>query len=485
MTGNPSDKIDSQNTEGRRGTQTLFSRRRFLKTSAIGAGGFTLSAAPATAETTHHGCPLPPGGEEFKRTAPSAVAMDPEGVQKALDFATLHSAASVRVYRHNCLVETSRLDPVTEDIQNNIWSSTKGVVSMLAGRTAQLGHLDIADRIGRYIPEADHAHSRITIKQLLTQSSGLPLNWTNELSQLPPDTVRYTLALPFEDEPGTDFEYGQTTVTVLGYAIEKAVGKDLQTFAQEQLFGPIGIERDDWFWLRDRAGNTHGYAYLFMTPKDLARLGHVMLHDGRWRDQQLLPERYVRAASSPSDTNGFYGYLLWINKLDHGYTVDIPDQKYIKNHRLVESAPRDMYTFIGFLDQVIFVIPSLDMVVVRTGFPGNHTLDPQQLITAHPGEWMHGFFRILMGAVEDTNIPDPGPYQSDIDIQFDYNYFVDPGETAIALGLGPHAPEGCTVLGCENPLATKGYIQTGRDAARTAIGNVEDLLERDSWVIPI
>lgn len=473
MTEKPSDVIGSQNTESRRGKRTLFSRRHFLKTSAIGAGGFTLSAAPAAAEATHHSNPLPADGEEFKQIAPSAVAMDPEGVQNAIDFATIHSAASVRIYRHNCLVGTSRLDPVTEDVQNNVWSTTKGVTSMLTGRAATLGHLNLDDQIGQYLPDENRP---ITIEQLLTQSSGLPLNWTNELAEIPPDTVRYQLAQPLNDKPGTDFTYGQFTVSVLGHVIERAVETDLQTFAQEQLFDRIGIERDNWFWRRDRAGNTHCWAYLFMTPKDLARLGHVMLHDGRWRDQQLINKRYVRTASSPSDTNPFYGYLLWINEIDHGYTVDIPDQEHIENHRLVESAPRDMYMFVGFLDQIIFVIPSLDMVVVRTGFPGNHTLDPQELITAHPGEWMHGFFRILMRAVEDTNVPDPGPYQTDTDIRFDYNYFVDPDETAGALGLGPQAPEGCTALGCESPIATKGYIQTGRDAARMAIGNVEEIL---------
>ncbi|MFT4921653.1 MAG: CubicO group peptidase (beta-lactamase class C family) [Haloarculaceae archaeon] len=448
-------------------------RRRFLRATAVGTAVLTAPAGLGAAANQAEKPPLPVESDGFEETSPSGVEMDPETTRRAIDYATTRNAASLRVYRHNQLVGTSRLDPVTAEVQNNVWSTTKGVVSMLAGRAVELGHLDVGDRIGKYIPFADAAHSRITIEQLLTQSSGLPLNWSAELSQ-PPDTVRYTLGLDIEDEPGTDFEYGQTTCTVLAYAIEQAVGEDLQRFAQKQLFGPLGIERDDWFWLRDRAGNTHGYAYLYIRPTDLARLGHVMLRNGQWRNQQLLDSSYVERASAPSDTNPYYGYLFWINQSDHGYTVDMPDQKFIRDRRLVESAPRDMYAFVGFLDQIIFVIPSLDMVVIRTGFPGNYQLDPQELITAHPGRWMHEFFRILMRAVEDVDVPDPGPYRNETDLEFDYNYFVDADENAAALGLGPEAPEGCTVLGCESPVASEGYVQFGRDAARTALGNIDD-----------
>lgn len=466
--------MDKKSTHSRP-KRGVVNRRGFLKQSAITTGilGGAVGLGSAAPEGGME--PFPAGSDDFADTSLSGVNMDPEMTQNAIDYATTRSAASVRVYRHNQLVGAGRLDSITGGVQNNVWSTTKDVVSMLAGRAVELGHLSVDDEIGTYIPFADTAHSQLTIRQFLTQSTGLPLNWASELSQLRPDTVRYTLNLDIEDDSGADFEYGQTTCTVLAYAIEQAVGQDLQAFAQEELFGPIGIDRDDWFWLRDRAGNTHGYAYLFMTPKDLARLGHVMLRDGQWRGKRLLPDSYITDASSPSEANPYYGYLFWSNEADSGYTVDIPDQKYIHGRQLVASAPRDMYAFVGFLDQIIFVIPSLDMVVIRTGFPGNQQLDPQELITAHPGKWMHAFFRKLMRAVEDEDIEDPGPYRHDTDIELDFDYFVDLDENAAALSLGPQAPDECNALGCESPLATDGYLQVGRDIARTVLGDVEDL----------
>jgi len=448
-------------------------RRQLLRSSAVAAGALALPGTALASESRAHRCSLPTGGGAFERSSPSAVDLDPAGVREAIDFATRRRARSVRVYRHNCLVGTSRLDPVTGGAQRNVWSTTKGVVALLVGRATQLGELSVTDEIGEYITEADDAHGRITIEQLLTQSSGLPLNWTNEVSELPPDTVRYTLGLPFEDEPGTDFEYGQTTVTVLAHAVERAVGTDLQAFAQAELFGPIGIDREDWFWRRDRAGNTHGFAYLYSTPKDLARIGHLALRGGKWGGEQLIAESYLGKATTPSDTNGFYGYLLWLNEAEGGYTVDFPDRKVV-DRRLVESAPRDMYMFVGFQDQIIFVIPGLDMVVIRTGTLGNQATDEQALGSAHTADWMHEFFRILMGAVEDEEIDDPGPYEGENDIGFDFQYFVDPSGTAGAAGVGPTAPEDCTAAGCDGEVATEGPRRNWQDALRTVRGNVED-----------
>lgn len=448
-------------SSGRREGLTGVSRRRLLRAGALGATALTVPAITAAgAHPASHRCSLPDDGSGFHRRDPGDVALDPEGVQEALDYATERSARSVRVYRHNCLVGTSRLDPATESTQRNLWSSTKGVVSMLTGRAATLGHLSLSDRIGQYVTEADGAHGRITVEQLLTQSSGLPLNWMVEGGELPPDTVRYTLDLPVEDEPGTDFEYGQTTVTLLAHTVERAVGDDIQSFAQRELFGLVGIERDDWFWRRDRAGNTHGYAYLYLAPKDFARLGHVMLHDGAWRGEQLIDESYVDRASSPSDTNGVYGYLYWVNTLDRGYTVGGSGTEREVENRLVASAPRDMYMFVGLQDQICFVIPSLDMVVTRTG--------------THTRSWQYEFFRILMQAVRDRDIEDPGPAEGGSGDEYDREYYFDTEETMAALGFGPHAPEDCNAAGCDGEVAYEGTVQGGEDAARTGIGNLED-----------
>jgi CubicO group peptidase (beta-lactamase class C family) len=181
----------------------------------------------------------------------------------------------------------------------------------------------------------------------------------------------------------------------VGAIVAKAVGEDLQTFADQQVFEPLGIPRARWSWARDAAGNTQGYAFLSMAPIDLVKIGTLLLHEGRWGNQQLIDPSYVEQMATSSPTNGGYGFLVWTNQ-GNSYITPSELARDVRNHPWVESAPRDMFALSGLFDQEVWVIPSLDMVVVRTGGPGS---DP----------WVHNFFRDLMAGVEDVHVPDPGP----------------------------------------------------------------------------
>jgi CubicO group peptidase (beta-lactamase class C family) len=191
---------------------------------------------------------------------------------------------------------------------------------------------------------------------------------------MPPDTVRYTLNLEFDYEPGTHFEYAQFPCTVLNAVVEEAVGRDVQAFAQSDLVDSIGIDRREWFWRRDSAGNTRGWAHLHISPKALARVGHLMLNEGKWGSNRVLSRRYVRESHEPSETNPAYGYLLWTNAGDRMITPVDPEREEVEGPKpLLKSAPKDPYKFSGLGGQLIYIVPSLDMVVVRTGVYGKRS----------------------------------------------------------------------------------------------------------------
>lgn len=347
---------------------------------------------PAAKMTQH--CRPPDATDDFQRAAPAAVDLNPNAVNDALGYATSNLAASVRIYRHDCLVATSVADVDTEAVPAGLWSATKGVVGMLVGRAVTLGKLSVDDPIGRWFPEADAAHRAITVRELLQQSSGLTFHWANDVAAGGIDSINFTLGLPFEHAPGTYFEYAQTTVSLLVATIERATGTDIQTFADAQLFSPLGIPRQRWSWARDQFGHSFGYAFLSMAPLDLARLGTLLLHRGQWAGRQLIDADYVAAMSTPSATNPGYGYLVWTNAGDWFITPSALVRK-VKDRPWIASAPRDTYALSGMFDQLVWVIPSLDMVVVRTGFFG-------------ASNWQHQFFRILMKGVRDVSVPDPG-----------------------------------------------------------------------------
>lgn len=341
------------------------------------------------------GCRPPDATGDFERAAPEDVDLDPDAVDSAVFFATRNLAASVRVYRHDCLVATSVADPDTQFVPAGLWSATKGVVSVLVGRAVTLGKLSVDDTVGRFFPEADAAHGAITVRQLLQMSSGLTFHWANDVAAGGIDSIRFTLGLPFDHEPGTFFEYAQTTVSLLVALTERAVGSDIQTFASQQLFGPLGIPRDRWSWARDQYGHSFGFAFLAMAPVDLARIGTLLVHSGRWGGEQLIDASYVREMSRPSLTNPGYGYLVWTNRGDWFVTPSALVRK-VKERPWIASAPRDTFALSGMFDQLVWVIPSLDMVIVRTGFFGE-------------SNWSHQFFRLLMKGVRDVKVPDPGP----------------------------------------------------------------------------
>ena len=276
-----------------------------------------LAAAPAPAATKLKHCALPKPGQPVHTATPQQVGLDPADVQAAMDYAITHDRLSVRIQRFNCLVATSPQEAITEQIPWNVFSSTKSVVSLAAGVAWDEGKLDLHAPIGRYIPKGigDAAHRSITVRDLLTETAGLKQSIISETGTTgtDPNVAKEAMALPVIHKPGSFFDYTQRVPDLLAYVVSRAVGMDFQKFVQQQIFGPIGIEPADYFWLRDRSGNTYGYAHLFIKSAAFSHIGLLLGHHGRWRGQQVISRGYIHRLSSPTRTNPCYGFLFWVN----------------------------------------------------------------------------------------------------------------------------------------------------------------------------
>ncbi|MDZ4299181.1 MAG: serine hydrolase [Moraxellaceae bacterium] len=433
----------------------------------LAACGNSESASSQNVVAQKH-CTPPAAGEDWPRAQPEEVGLDPDRLRAVVREAEIRQSGTFQIFRHGCLVADSRLDPLFGNIKRNMWSHTKTVVALITGRAVTLGHLKVSDTVGLYFPKADTAHAAITVEQLLTQSSGLNMNWLTEFNLATSDRARLALSLPVDHEPGTWFEYAQTPLTLLTAIVERAVGMDFQQFAQQELFDPIGIGRDEWFWLRDRAGNTEGWAWLFSEPNNAqALLGHLMLQQGVWHDRQLINHDYMRALRTPSPANPGYGYLTWLNAGERYITTGF-NARIERDRRIVPSAPADMYTSAGFHGQTSTILPGLDMVVTRThnlADLGGPDLTPDfYAIGADFGEGYYEILRKLMLAVNDYNYQDPGPWSEPADYAFDLGQFVNNvGVSWASLGLGPLAPGGCNLIGCDGGLSYQGTLQTIKD----------------------
>jgi CubicO group peptidase (beta-lactamase class C family) len=384
------------------------------------------SAEAAAADVpTPKTCALPAGGTTFETATPAQEDLDPAAVDQALLYAETHLRTSVQIFRNNCLVGSSLLNTVTSNVPWEIFSATKSVVSILTGIAYDEHKLELDDPIGNYLPVGpgwgDAAHRAITIRDLLTETAGIRESILAEFASIgtDPNIAQEALAQPITHAPGTHFEYSQRDVDLLAYVVQRAVGEDLQAFAQQYLFGPIGIPAGSYIWLRDRSGNTYGYADLFIPPTQFAKLGLLLQNDGVWRGTRIVSSSYIQQAVANSPMNPCYGFLFWHNGGDSCTGANIPAAETVSGP-LIGSAPPDLFAMVGALQQNNFMIPSLHMTVTWTGILGDTAPNLSVFLSAGPtSNLYYNFFQLLMAGVLDVTVPNPGPYTTpplDLDI---------------------------------------------------------------------
>jgi CubicO group peptidase (beta-lactamase class C family) len=439
-------------------------KKRGYAFSVAAAAILLLSSFQASAAS----CPLPGAGQLFGSLNATQLGFDQARLDAAIAFGERLPSTSIRVYRHGCLAGKSGLDPASVFVPQVLFSGSKSVVSLAVGRAVTLGYLKLDDPIGKYLPEADAAHGAITVRQLLNQTSGLQLVLADEAAALTADPVRYTLALPFWYAPGTEFMYAQNTLSTLAHVLERATGQDFQAFTQQELMSRVGIARDHWVWLRDRSGNTFAWGGLLMRPDDEARLGHLMLHHGKWGGAQLISSSYMHQATTGTAANPGHGFLLWLNAGDRFKAAVIGRPEWVE-HPVLAGSPRDTYAAMGAMGQLTVVVPSRDLVFVRNGPGGADTVE---------GKDVSELVRQVIAAVDDMpQNTEPGPYSyqatgSPFDLVSLDNNIADWRLVGMLLGVGAGTTPGCTLLLCNGRNLVGDAGSLGVDAVQQLLAAV-------------
>ena len=267
------------------------------------------------------------------------------------------AVTGVCVLRHGRVAFEYYLNGYDVTTPVNIRSVTKSVTSTLVGIALQRGDLPGIDlTIGELIPDripadADPATAGITLRSFLTMTSGLWWDGHDDWSMLlaSDDWVATTLTQPIVAPPGELFVYNTGGSHLIGVALATVLGQPLEEFADEALFGPLGITPVGW--MRSPQGEVNGGSGLEILPMDMARLGQLMLQAGRWNGDVLLGDDYATIATTrQSDgeeiTGGSigvaYGFQWWVTN-DTGY---------------------EAFFALGFGGQYVYVVPDLDLVVV-------------------------------------------------------------------------------------------------------------------------
>lgn len=263
-----------------------------------------------------------------------------------------------------------------------LWSVSKTLTGVLLGTAVRDGRVSLEQAVSDYYPDANtnRNYPKVKLKNLLYLDAGYI--WHEGLFDVTEnpvvgmlygqghnDMANFTASRKMISQgPGYSWNYSTGLPTLTMGVLKKIYGDEYNTMPWRNLFFPLGIKNATFE--RDLSGTYIGGANSYATARDLAKIGYMFLNNGRWIDDIILPPEWMQVMLTPSpgyispgtvikdvtDT-GVYGGSLWLNKeVKKGEGKPYP------------YSPDDMYAGIGYMGQVLIMLPSQNMVIVRTGY---------------------------------------------------------------------------------------------------------------------
>lgn len=322
-------------------------------------------------------------GWTWKVATPESQGMNTAALEAAWKTLKEHRTSALIVIRHDHIVFERYAPGYTRSKPHYTASLAKALVGGMSLMLAMDDHrIKPDDPASRYVPQwrDDPRHQPITIRHLATHNSGIEdaeaddtpherlTGWKGDFwKRLPPPKDPFTLArdvAPVLEAPGTKERYSNPGMAMLGYCVTASLQgtnePDLRTLLRKRVMDPLGIPDREWSvgygtvtTVADLplVGTWGGGAY---SPDAVARVGRLLLHQGAWNGHRLLTLSTVEAALRHSGLPGHSGLGWWVNQEHDGA-------------RLWSSAPPDAFGGAGAGHQILMVVPSLDLILVRNG----------------------------------------------------------------------------------------------------------------------
>ena len=278
---------------------------------------------------------------------------------------------SVVVIRNGYIVTEAYFHPFRKDTWHIIHSCTKSITSALVGIAIDEGYIEgVEEGVLDFFPDktfenVDKKKKTMTLEHLLTMSSGLCVEDSYRYDfrglgrmMAASDWVEHVLSLPLLHEPGTYFEYSNGVSYVLSEILQRKTGMTLMRFAEDRLFGPLGISDVDWF-MNDLGVNL-GWGGIRMKPLDLAKITLLYLNKGQWDGKKIISREWIESSTTAQiaaqTLSEGYGYQWWI---DSG------------NYQMM----------LGYSGQYAVVVPDKNMVVViNSALHSNNFFAPERYL---------------------------------------------------------------------------------------------------------
>jgi CubicO group peptidase (beta-lactamase class C family) len=256
--------------------------------------------------------------------------------------------------RGDCVVFEYYRNGIGVGTRSPVHSVTKSVLSILIGMAIDRGDLRLDQKLSDLLPEASEGAAdplvrEIEVRDLLTMTGGFDsgggADYPPRISVPTSQTWRWMLDRPMKYPPGNHFSYDTSEQNLMSIVLTRAIKQDAKRFAQHNLFEPLQIE--DYSWPVDADGYLIGATSLWLTARDMAKIGLLYLQEGRWGTTQIVSKAFVRDSTTKHNdggppTNAAYGYFWWVTKTRTGL---------------------DAFFAAGSGSQLILVVPKLALVV--------------------------------------------------------------------------------------------------------------------------
>lgn len=275
-------------------------------------------------------------GQVLARRSPLEVGVDPQAVERFLDAVAAHGLElhSLMIVVDAAVIAETWWRPYSAQTPHLLYSLSKSFTSVAAGIAESEGLLAVSDRLADHLPELE-AYGAVTIADALRMSVGHLVDPVLDPSQKLEfsDEALHQLLVDYapEREPGEVFTYDQLATFAVAKVIERAAGVSLLEYLRPRLFEPLGASDAKW---QGTEAHNPGFSGLALRTETIAAFGQLLLQNGQWHGEQLVPAEYVELATSTRMANDAdhrfppgqpvepdsalgYGYQFWIG--NHGY----------------------------------------------------------------------------------------------------------------------------------------------------------------------
>ncbi|HRQ90538.1 MAG TPA: serine hydrolase [Bacteroidia bacterium] len=274
----------------------------------------------------------------------------------------------------------------------HIYSGTKSFFGVLAVIAQDEGILSLDERVAETLPEwrQDPRKSQITVRELLDFTSGLKTGFEEIYGRSTADKLTLAVGIDAKADRGAAFIYGPSHLQVFCEVLRRKLKKRGLTYTEyleRKLVKPLGIDITQW--RSDSHGNPIPSAGMWMTGRDWLSFGEMVCHGGEWGGKQLVRSGSLATCFRATPINPAFGLCFWVNSYCNqadAREVDVevfldkePMPEDWSRACLSKSAPADLVCSLGSNFQRLYVVPSMDLVVVHQGKKGNQFRDAEFL----------------------------------------------------------------------------------------------------------